>query len=253
MSSEGAENTGSPIDRTKRPRLEGYDSDNDHDGHDDRHPKRQAVPDPETKAPHFAGSNDTDNDKQNDTSAGRARRKKWEEDASDDDLLITLEEEKNSSSTAAGSSAAATTSATTSADPVHYLAGGDDNQSSTSPSISLRSLVTMKDAGVIIGRGGKNVSEIREISTARVTISDIVQGAAERILTVMGPVKAVAKVNTLHLSFFFSTAIYLRNTQSRLTGSLRRKSCSKHQKRKIIRSKLLSPSSYLLQVTEWAP
>lgn len=201
MSSEGAENTGSPIDRTKRPRLEGYDSDNDHDGHDDRHPKRQAVPDPETKAPHFAGSNDTDNDKQNDTSAGRARRKKWEEDASDDDLLITLEEEKNSSSTAAGSSAAATTSATTSADPVHYLAGGDDNQSSTSPSISLRSLVTMKDAGVIIGRGGKNVSEIREISTARVTISDIVQGAAERILTVMGPVKAVAKVNTLHLSF----------------------------------------------------
>lgn len=191
MSSEAAENTGSPTDRTKRPRLEGYDSDNDHDGHDDRHPKRQAVPDPETKAPHFAGSNDTDNDRQNDTSGVRSRRKKWEEDGSDDELLITLEEERKHSSTAAGTSSSA---ATTSADPVHYLAGGEDGPSSSSPSISLRSLVTMKDAGVIIGRGGKNVSEIREISTARVTISDIVQGAVERILTVMGPVKAVAKV-----------------------------------------------------------
>ena len=59
---------------------------------------------------------------------------------------------------------------------------------------SLRSVVNMKDAGVIIGRGGKNVNEIREFSGARVTISDIVPGAYDRILTVSGRVDAVAKV-----------------------------------------------------------
>ncbi len=68
--------------------------------------------------------------------------------------------------------------------------------------ISLRSLVGMKDAGLIIGKGGKNVSEIRDSSMARVNISDIVPGAAERILTVVGPVSAVAKV-----CFFFSCLI----------------------------------------------
>ncbi|KAI8139037.1 hypothetical protein BJV82DRAFT_522541 [Fennellomyces sp. T-0311] len=143
---------GSPTDRSKRPRLEDgdWDSDYERDGQDDRHPKRQAVPDPETKAPHFAGAAEADTDK-NDTN-------------------------------------------------VHYDTA--DAQSMTSlppgvPTVSIRSLVSTKDAGVIIGRGGKNVSEIRELSTARVTISDIIPGAYERILTVTGPVNAVAKAYSL--------------------------------------------------------
>ena len=52
----------------------------------------------------------------------------------------------------------------------------------------------MKDAGLIIGRGGKNVSKIRESSMARVNVSDIIPSAVERILTVIGPVSAVSKV-----------------------------------------------------------
>ena len=65
---------------------------------------------------------------------------------------------------------------------------------STLASISLRALVTTKEAGVIIGKGGKNVSEIRDRSGAKVTISEMVQGAYERILTVTGPLDTVAKV-----------------------------------------------------------
>jgi heterogeneous nuclear rnp K-like protein 2 len=61
--------------------------------------------------------------------------------------------------------------------------------------ISLRAVVNTKDAGVIIGKGGKNVNEIRELSGAKVTISEIVPGAVERILTVTGPLDTVALVS----------------------------------------------------------
>lgn len=54
--------------------------------------------------------------------------------------------------------------------------------------------MSTKDAGVIIGKSGKNVSEIREQSGAKVTISEMVPGAYERILTVSGPLDTVAKV-----------------------------------------------------------
>ncbi|KAG9295215.1 hypothetical protein G9A89_006196 [Geosiphon pyriformis] len=63
--------------------------------------------------------------------------------------------------------------------------------------ISLRALVTTKEAGVIIGKAGKNVSEIRDRSGAKVTISEMVQGAYERILTVTGPLDTVAKAFAL--------------------------------------------------------
>jgi predicted RNA-binding protein YlqC (UPF0109 family) len=138
----------SPIDRSKRPRFETeeWDSDYEQDNHDDRHPKRQAVPDPETKAPHFVPVDD--------------KFKKKTDCAKEDKL---------------------------------------EDDEDGEPQISLRSLVGTKDAGVIIGRAGKNVSEIRDLSAARVTISEIVQGAYERILTVTGPVQAVAKVSSSNL------------------------------------------------------
>ncbi|KAF9958032.1 hypothetical protein BGZ65_001717 [Modicella reniformis] len=65
------------------------------------------------------------------------------------------------------------------------------------PTTALRSIVSTKDAGVIIGKAGKNVSEIREQSGAKVTISEMVPGAYERILTVSGPLDTVAKAYSL--------------------------------------------------------
>ncbi|KAI9363091.1 hypothetical protein BD770DRAFT_433867 [Pilaira anomala] len=166
--SDNENNGGSPIDRSKRPRFEDeeWDSDYERDGQDDRHPKRLAVPDPETKAPHFVPSEDRE-------TSTNSKRKKWEEKEDSDDEIITEETkpriklEENSTST--------------------------HNNNNKDETISIRSLVGTKDAGVIIGRGGKNVSDIRELSNARVTISEIVHGAYERILTVSGPPNAVAK------------------------------------------------------------
>ncbi|KAI8990022.1 hypothetical protein BDB01DRAFT_848123 [Pilobolus umbonatus] len=180
------ENTGSPTDRSKRPRFEDedWDSDYEREGHEDRHPKRQAVPDPETKAPHFVPTDD----KEAVFEKKGGKRKKWEEyehnEDSDDEIQVLLDDKFSNNYTA-----------DIKADPVQHKPGSIPE--STEGNISIRSLVGTKDAGVIIGRGGKNVSEIRELSAARVTISEIVQGAYERILTVTGPVIAVAKAYAL--------------------------------------------------------
>lgn len=179
--SDNENNSGSPIDRSKRPRFqdEEWDSDYERDGHEDRHPKRLAVLDPETKAPHFVpSSDDTPASHSKDASSQEktSRRKKWEEHDSEDEVEEKIRPDPSP----------------------HSHASSDQKQQQQhedqAETIAIRSLVGTKDAGVIIGRGGKNVSDIRESSNARVTISDIVPGAYERILTVSGPMAAVAKV-----------------------------------------------------------
>ncbi|WVQ76070.1 hypothetical protein IAR50_005707 [Cryptococcus sp. DSM 104548] len=59
--------------------------------------------------------------------------------------------------------------------------------------ISMRSLIVTQDASIIIGRGGVHVNEIRDKSSARVTVSESIPGNPERILNVSGPLDAVAK------------------------------------------------------------
>lgn len=182
--SDNENNSGSPIDRSKRPRFEDeeWDSDYERDGHEDRHPKRLAVPDPETKAPHFIPSSDDANNNTKDSSEKSSRRKKWEEHDSEDEVDEKIRPDSSSSASFSG------------------VQSNNDRQQQPpqedqAETIAIRSLVGTKDAGVIIGRGGKNVSDIRESSSARVTISEIIPGAYERILTVSGPMAAVAKVD----------------------------------------------------------
>ncbi|KAI8329428.1 hypothetical protein BC941DRAFT_443128 [Chlamydoabsidia padenii] len=159
------DHSSSPTDRSKRPRLEEeVDPDYEHNGEEDRHPKRQAVPDPETKAPHFAG----DEKKETTTNQQRTKKSSLDRTDSDDDLHIIVADRDSS-----------------------------DSRKSGDINLALRSLVGTKDAGIIIGRGGKNVNEIRDYSSARVTISGNVPGAYERILTVNGPVDAVAKAYSM--------------------------------------------------------
>ena len=75
-----------------------------------------------------------------------------------------------------------------------------DQPQSRSPSptggdlLTLRSLVSTKDAGVIIGRGGKNVAELREQTAVKAGVSKVIPGVHERVLTVTGSVEGVAKV-----------------------------------------------------------
>ena len=64
-------------------------------------------------------------------------------------------------------------------------------------SMSMRSLISAKEAGIIIGKSGKNVADIREKSGARVTVSEMIPGALERILLIIGPLDTVAKAFSL--------------------------------------------------------
>lgn len=66
--------------------------------------------------------------------------------------------------------------------------------------IHVRAVITSPEAATIIGKGGENVSKIRQMSNAKCTVSDYQKGAIERILTVSGSVDAVAKVRIPHES-----------------------------------------------------
>ncbi|KAJ3118821.1 hypothetical protein HK100_000532 [Physocladia obscura] len=78
-----------------------------------------------------------------------------------------------------------------------------NEQITTSAPITMRAIISMKEAGMIIGKNGKNVADIREnaflkkASGARVTVSDNIPGAVERVVTIAGPLDTVAKAFAL--------------------------------------------------------
>ncbi|KAK1232714.1 RNA binding protein, heterogenous nuclear RNP-K like protein [Marasmius sp. AFHP31] len=79
----------------------------------------------------------------------------------------------------------------------------DSPQQSRSPSpspkdtLTLRALVTTKDAGIIIGRAGKNVADLRDQTGVRAGVSKVIPGVHERVLTVTGSVESVTKAYAL--------------------------------------------------------
>lgn len=79
-----------------------------------------------------------------------------------------------------------------------FCIGSQNRSRSPSPTphdtLTLRALVSTKDAGVIIGKGGKNVADLREQTGVKAGVSKVIQGVHERVLTVSGAVDAVAKV-----------------------------------------------------------
>lgn len=60
--------------------------------------------------------------------------------------------------------------------------------------LTLRALVSSKEAGVIIGRGGKNVADLRDRTGVKAGVSKVVQGVQDRVLTVTGTIEGVAQV-----------------------------------------------------------
>lgn len=84
-----------------------------------------------------------------------------------------------------------------------YFSPGSPGAQSRSPSpspqdtLTLRALVSTKEAGIIIGKGGKNVADLREQTGVKAGVSKVIQGVHERVLTVTGPVEGVAKVSAI--------------------------------------------------------
>ncbi|KAF9945121.1 RNA binding protein, heterogenous nuclear RNP-K like protein [Mortierella alpina] len=63
--------------------------------------------------------------------------------------------------------------------------------------LTLRALVSTKEAGVIIGKAGKNVADLRDQTGVKAGVSKVVQGVHDRVLTVTGTIEGVAKAFSL--------------------------------------------------------
>src|ERR1700678_1798694 len=59
--------------------------------------------------------------------------------------------------------------------------------------LTLRAIVSSKEAGVIIGKGGKNVADLRDETGVKAGVSKVVPGVHDRVLTVTGSLNGIAK------------------------------------------------------------
>lgn len=67
----------------------------------------------------------------------------------------------------------------------------DEEYSQTT--LTLRAIVSSKEAGVIIGKGGQNVANLRDETGVKAGVSKVVQGVHDRVLTITGGCDAVSK------------------------------------------------------------
>lgn len=59
--------------------------------------------------------------------------------------------------------------------------------------LTLRAIVSSKEAGVIIGKAGKNVADLREETGVKAGVSKVVPGVHDRVLTVTGQLRPLAR------------------------------------------------------------
>ncbi|KAE9577225.1 hypothetical protein CGMCC3_g6948 [Colletotrichum fructicola] len=59
--------------------------------------------------------------------------------------------------------------------------------------LTLRAIVSSKEAGVIIGKAGKNVADLRDETGVKAGVSKVVQGVHDRVLTITGEIQAISK------------------------------------------------------------
>jgi len=72
-------------------------------------------------------------------------------------------------------------------------AEGPTDEEYAASQVTLRALVTTKEAGVIIGKQGKNVADLRDQTGVKAGVSKVVPGVHDRVLTVTGSLEAVSK------------------------------------------------------------
>lgn len=63
--------------------------------------------------------------------------------------------------------------------------------------LTLRAIVSSKEAGVIIGKQGKNVADLRDETQVKAGVSKVVTGVHDRVLTVTGALQGTAKAYSI--------------------------------------------------------
>lgn len=59
--------------------------------------------------------------------------------------------------------------------------------------VHFRMLCTISEAATVVGKGGETIKKIKELSNARINVSDNLKGVPERVISVRGPAEYVAK------------------------------------------------------------
>lgn len=75
------------------------------------------------------------------------------------------------------------------------LSSSSSSANTGAQQFTLRALVSSKEAGVIIGKAGKNVADLREATGVKAGVSKVVPGVPERVLSVTGTLEGVIKVS----------------------------------------------------------
>lgn len=78
--------------------------------------------------------------------------------------------------------------------------------------VSLRALVSTKEAGAIIGKSGKNVSELRDETGVKAGVSKPIPGVVDRIMTVSGSLDSVAKALSIAADTLVMTVENIRQS-----------------------------------------
>ena len=72
-------------------------------------------------------------------------------------------------------------------------ADSDEEEVDLEKEIRIRCVITGREAGIIIGKGGAHVAEVRRATGMVITVTPQVQGVNDRIMTFDGPLKALRK------------------------------------------------------------
>lgn len=59
--------------------------------------------------------------------------------------------------------------------------------------VKMRFLVSSREAGVVIGKGGSRVSEIREATGMKIMVTPHIQGVSDRVMTMSGPLHSLGR------------------------------------------------------------
>lgn len=76
--------------------------------------------------------------------------------------------------------------------PVDLNAGGEDGHGT----ITLRALISTKEAGIIIGKAGETVAKLRDQTKVKAGVSKVVSGVQDRVLSITGSVEQIAEVSS---------------------------------------------------------
>lgn len=86
--------------------------------------------------------------------------------------------------------------------------------------LTVRALVSTKEAGIIIGKGGANVAELRDKTGVKAGVSKVVQGVHDRVLSVTGPLDGISQVSDDRSHHVPLVTYLVPTTRPALTGLL---------------------------------